>query len=68
MKTIKLDVNGMRCSHCETAVKKALLEITGVKEVEVSAKTKHVIVKFEEMKTQENQIIEVIKEEGYEIF
>ncbi len=39
MDKLELKVKGMSCSHCENAVKKAVLEINGVKNCEASAKT-----------------------------
>lgn len=39
MDKLELKVKGMSCSHCENAVKKAIIEINGVRNCEASAKT-----------------------------
>lgn len=62
----KLNVEGMSCSHCENAVKKALLAMDGVKEVAVDLASKTVTVTHEQ-KVTKNSIIAEIEEQGYDV-
>lgn len=64
MKKILL-VEGMSCGHCEKAVKNALGELDGVKNVTVNLETKQVEVEGDNL---ENSIIkEVIEDAGYDV-
>ncbi|MGL4484339.1 MAG: copper ion binding protein [Anaerovoracaceae bacterium] len=65
MKTI-LKVEGMSCSHCEAAVKNAVSEINGVKEVIVNLAEKTVSVDHNET-AQKAEIIDAIEEQGYDV-
>ncbi|HEY8363332.1 MAG TPA: copper ion binding protein [Tissierellaceae bacterium] len=60
-----LIVEGMSCSHCEMAVKKAVGALAGVKSVEVDLKTKKVEVEGENL--NDNLIKEAIEEAGYDV-
>jgi copper chaperone len=64
MKTT-LNVEGMSCSHCENAVKKALLAISGVTEVAVDLAGKTVTVTHGETVTID-KIKSQIEEQGYD--
>ena len=58
-------VDGMTCGHCEKAVKNALGEIDGVKNVSVNLDTKEVEVEGENL---DNLVLKVaIEEAGYEV-
>ena len=58
-------VDGMSCGHCEKAVKNALGEIDGVKNVSVNLDTKEVEVEGENL---DNLVLKVgIEEAGYEV-
>ena len=65
MKTEKLKVGGMTCSHCVNAIQNALKE-KGVKGV-VDLKNKTVEVNFDETKTNLVNIKKIISENGYEV-
>lgn len=65
MKT-KLNVEGMSCSHCENAVKKAVGAISGVTAVDVDLKGKTVTVTHEQSVTLD-QIKAEIEEQGYDV-
>lgn len=58
-------VEGMSCGHCEKAVKGALGEIDGVKNVLVNLDTKEVEVEGENL--VDSIITEAIEEAGYEV-
>lgn len=64
MKKILL-VEGMSCGHCEKAVKNALGELDGVKNVLVNLDTKEVEVEGENL--VDASITEAIEEAGYEV-
>ena len=67
METVKLNVEGMSCSHCEKAVKNAVGALSGVKSVTVSLKDKTVTVEHDAAKATLDQIKHEIKEQGYEV-
>ena len=67
MQTVKLRVEGMSCSHCENAVKKAVGALQGVNSVEVSLSEKTVAVEFDAAKVSLDEIKEAIDDQGYEV-
>jgi len=61
---IRLNVTGMTCGHCESAVQKALANVSGVtRVVEVDREKKLAVV---EGQPDVSALIEAIREEGYE--
>lgn len=64
VKTI-LNVEGMMCSHCENAVKKAVMAL-GTKSVEVSLEEKTVTIEHRE-EISKQAIIDEIEDLGYEV-
>jgi copper chaperone len=67
METVKLNVEGMSCSHCEKAVKNAVGALNGVKSVAVSLKDKTVTVEHDPNTATLEQIRNEIEEQGYEV-
>lgn len=67
MKNVILNVNGMSCSHCENAVKKAVGGLSGVSNVAVDLAKKTVIVDYDEAKLTLDQIKNEIDDQGYEV-
>jgi|TARA_B100002003_G_C14065329_1_gene512696 copper chaperone CopZ len=67
MEEIKLNVEGMHCPSCEILISDELKELNGVKHVKVDHKLESVNVKFDQSKTNKQEIIEVIKKEGYKV-
>ena len=61
-----LNVEGMSCSHCENAVKKAVSAITGVTELAVDLAAKTVIVTHDGNVTVDS-IRNVIEDQGYSV-
>ena len=58
-------VEGMSCGHCEKAVKNALGELEGVKNVFVNLETKQVEVEGDDL---DNSILkEAIEDAGYDV-
>jgi copper chaperone len=62
-----LNVEGMSCSHCENAVKKAVGGLTGVDGVSVDLKGKKVTVEFDSDKVNLGAIKEAIEDQGYDV-
>lgn len=62
-----LNVEGMSCSHCENAVKKAVGALCGVDGVEVDLKGKKVTVQFDPGKVTAGAIKEAIEDQGYDV-
>jgi copper ion binding protein len=60
-------VKGMHCNSCEIIIKDSLSEVDGVKNVKASHAKGTVIVKFDEAKVSEDQIMSMIRKEGYEV-
>ncbi|HEX2778211.1 MAG TPA: cation transporter [Gemmatimonadaceae bacterium] len=65
MERMKIDIEGMSCSHCVHAVKKALDAVQGVRvdDVQVGA----AMVTFDAGVANENAIAEAIADEGYSV-
>ena len=67
MANIKLKVEGMSCSHCENAVKKAVGALAGVSKVDVSLVEKTVAVEYADDQVTIDAIKEAIDDQGYEV-
>ncbi|PZE21570.1 copper chaperone CopZ [Paenibacillus xerothermodurans] len=65
MQTATLQVNGMSCQHCVSAIEKAVKEIGGSARVDLANNT--VSVEFDENKLSLNGIKEAIEEQGYDV-
>ncbi|OFI06541.1 copper-exporting P-type ATPase A [Clostridium acetireducens DSM 10703] len=61
----KLIIEGMSCNHCVMHVKNALVEVPGVKSVEVSLEDKCAIVEGENL-SKEN-LKKAVEEMGYDV-
>lgn len=60
--TIKLNVEGMTCGHCQSAVKNALESVDGVQSAEVDLQSGTAIVKGA---SNYQDLIGAVEEEGY---
>ena len=67
MQTTLLNVEGMSCSHCENAVKKAVGALDGVSKVTVSLKEKTVTVEHDVTKAPLSAIRDAIQDQGYDV-
>jgi len=67
MEILNLIVEGMSCSHCENAVKKAVSALNGVDMVDVALSQKKVIVQYDPHKTTMDEIKDAIEDQGYEV-
>jgi len=62
---VELKVVGMSCGHCEMAVKKALLAVSGVKDASADHKANKAVVQVEGPADRQ-AMIEAVKKAGYE--
>lgn len=62
-----LNVNGMSCSHCVTAITSAVGGLDGVTDVVVDLGAKTVIVEYNPEKVSLGDLRRVIEEEGYDV-
>lgn len=60
--TIKLNVEGMTCGHCQSAVKNALESVDGVRNAEVDLQSGSAVVKGA---SNYQDLINAVEEEGY---
>lgn len=61
--SIELNVSGMSCGHCKTAVEDALKKISGVQEVRVNLEQGKAVVEGENVDT--SLLIAAVIDEGY---
>lgn len=67
MKELTLDVEGMTCGHCKSAVEGALNELDGVSNVDVNLDTGKVNVTYDEAKVTTDAMREAIEDQGYDV-
>ncbi len=65
MKTIKIKSKGMHCKSCEMLVNDALEETNGVIKSMADSKTNVITVTFDETKTTPEELVKIVKKEGY---
>ena len=63
----ELQVAGMSCQHCVRSVKKALSQLEGVEDVEVTLETGKVVVTGSEAMASDEAMKAAIEEEGFEL-
>ncbi len=63
--TITLKVPGMKCQHCEAAVKGALTELEGVKSANVDLGAKTVTIEYENLDVA--ALKEAIEDVGFDV-
>lgn len=62
----EFSVTGMTCNHCVASVEKGLNGLAGVEKVKVNLKKGKATVKYDETNVSSDQIVNKIKEVGYE--
>lgn len=67
MENVIIKVEGMSCSHCENAVKKAVGTLEGVEKVSVSLEAKSVTVDFDSKVVSLDNIKQAIEDQGYDV-
>lgn len=66
-KTYNLKIEGMTCTGCESAIKKSVKKLNGVKDVQADYKTGEGTVKFDKNKVNIDDIIQSIEKLGYKV-
>ena len=67
MKKEVIQVEGMTCGHCKSAVEGALTNMDGVSSAEVNLEANNVTVNFDENAVSVEKMKEEIEEQGYDI-
>ena len=67
MKKEVIQVEGMTCGHCKSAVEGALTNMDGVSSAEVNLEANNVTVNFDENTVSVEKMKEEIEEQGYDI-
>ncbi len=62
---IKISVDGMVCSACQSTVKKTIKSLIGVKDVEVSLENKNAFITYNPNLVKPEQIQKAVKDKGY---
>ena len=65
MKEIELKIEGMHCAGCSTRLERVLNNLEGVEEAKVSLEEKQATIKFDETKTNIENIKEAIADAGF---
>ena len=63
-----LQVEGMSCGHCKMTVENTLKKIDGVLQVEVSLEGKKAEITYDPARVGKEQLVDTVKEEGYQAF
>ncbi len=64
---IQLRIDGMHCTACAQTIHKALLKAEGVTSAQVNLTTETAYVEYDNEKTNEEKLKEVIKNTGYDV-
>lgn len=62
---VKMPVDGMTCSACQSNVKKTIKSINGVSDVEVSLEKRFAIFIYDPQKVKIDQIQKAVNDKGY---
>ena len=66
MSEIRLPVNGMSCASCQASVQQALQHTPGVYDASVHLLTKDALIRYAPAVVTPHQLVEVIRETGYQ--
>lgn len=64
-KTVTIKVEGMKCAKCSASVSKALKATEGVEDATVSSDKGEAVIKYDDEKTNETKLREVINSTGF---
>ncbi len=65
MQKIKMPVDGMTCSACQSNVKKTIKSIDGVSDVEVSLEKRYAYFTYDPQKVKVENIQKAVNDKGY---
>jgi len=60
-------VDGMHCSNCAMNIEGIEDDMPGIKQISASYQKGQMVVEFDEAMVSENQILEAVKERGYQV-
>ncbi|RMF06104.1 cation-translocating P-type ATPase, partial [Candidatus Woesearchaeota archaeon] len=66
MKKVELSISGMHCASCATLITRALKKTEGVRDANVNYATAKATVLLEDESVDENKLIEVVRNKGYD--
>ena len=66
LQTVKMQVNGMVCSACQSNVKKTIKSVDGVTDVEVNLEKKFAVFTFDPKKVKIEQVQKAVTDKGFE--
>ncbi|MFU8859697.1 MAG: mercuric transport protein MerTP [Cyclonatronaceae bacterium] len=64
---VSFDVDGMTCSGCEASVKRAVQNVDGVLETDVSYATRSATIAFDKTKTTREALVQAINSTGFRV-
>jgi copper chaperone CopZ len=64
-KTVTIKVEGMKCAKCSSSVSKALKATEGVEDATVRSDKGEAVIKYDDQKTNETKLREVINSTGF---
>lgn len=67
MENTTLNIKGMTCNHCKSAVQNALTELDGVSEVNVDVEKGKADVSYNSSKVSVSDMNEAVEEQGYDV-
>lgn len=67
MEQATLNIKGMTCGHCQSAVTNALKELNGVEKVDVHLDKGTASVSYDESKVTTAKMKTAIEEQGYDV-
>lgn len=67
MSKTTVDVPGIHCDHCKSAIEGALGELAGVREADVSVEDRTVTVDYDDSQVDLGTIRDTIIEQGYDL-
>lgn len=67
MEQTTLNIQGMTCGHCESAVNNALTELQGVENVQVNLNKGTAEVSYDSSKVSTETMKEAVEEQGYDV-
>ena len=67
MASINLNVEGITCGGCEKSIRNALLEKSGVIDVQASHETGIVLIDFDDSQVQQQDLKQAIEDAGFDV-
>ncbi len=65
MQKVKMPVDGMTCTACQSSVKKTIKSVVGVSDVEVSLEKKYAYFSFDPQKVKVEQVQKAVNDKGF---